>query len=56
MKATATTHEAIRAKPTIQKIFPAYSPALDRAKPTGISPTTVTSVPDSIGAAVWLQA
>ena len=52
MKATATTHEAIREKPTIQKIFPAYSPALDRAKPTGINPTTVTSVPDSIGAAV----
>ena len=26
------------------------------AKPTGIKPMTVTSVPDSIGAAVWLQA
>src|ERR687892_2720904 len=46
----------MRAKPTIQKMLPAYSPALDWAKPTGMKPTTVTSVPESMGAAVWLQA
>eukprot|EP00659_Diplonema_papillatum_P005108 gene5107-biopygen5034 len=53
---TATSHEAISAKPTIQKIFPAYSPAPERAKPTGRKPIIVTSVPVSIGAAVELQA
>ena len=37
-------------------MLPAYSPAVDRAKPTGINPIAVTSVPASIGAAVWLQA
>src|SRR5216117_3951787 len=52
VKATATIHEAIKEKPTIQKIFPAYSPAVERAKPTGKNPITVTIVPASIGAAV----
>ena len=56
MKTTATIQEAISAKPTIQKMLPAYSPAVDRAKPTGMRPMIVTSVPESIGAAVWLQA
>ena len=35
---------------------PAYSPALDLAKPTGRKPAAVTSVPVSIGNAVELQA
>ena len=35
MKITATIQEAISAKPTIQKMLPAYSPAVDLAKPTG---------------------
>ena len=56
VKITATNHEAISAKPTTQKMLPAYSPAVDCAKPTGIRPITVTIVPASIGAAVWLQA
>ena len=48
----ATSQEAIMAMPTIQKIPPAYSPATDFAKPTGMKPATVTSVPVSIGKAV----
>ena len=56
VKTTATNHEASSAKPTTQKMLPAYSPAVERAKPTGIRPITVTSVPVSIGAAVWLHA
>src|SRR5207247_1183838 len=35
---------------------PAYSPALDLAKPTGRKPTAVTSVPVNIGNAVDVQA
>src|ERR1700738_21996 len=35
---------------------PAYSPALDLAKPTGKNPAAVTSVPVSIGNAVDVQA
>src|SRR3954465_1152829 len=42
--------------PTTQKIPPAYSPATERAKPTGRNPAAVTSVPDSIGKAVEVQA
>jgi hypothetical protein len=56
VKTTATTHDAISAMPTIQNILLVYSPAVERAKPLGMKPTAVTSVPDSIGAAVWLQA
>ena len=56
MKTTATTHDAISAMPTIQNMLPVYSPAEDRAKPLGMKPTAVTSVPESMGAAVWLQA
>src|SRR5438132_2901437 len=53
VKITATTHEVSRAMQTTQKRFLQYSPALDAAKPTGISPMIVTSVPASMGAAVW---
>ena len=56
MNSTATNHEAISARPTIQKMPPAYSPALDLAKPTGRKPAAVTSVPVSIGNAVEVQA
>jgi len=53
---TATSHDEINANPTIQKILPAYSPAPERANPTGKKPMMVTSVPVSMGAAVELQA
>ena len=56
MNTTATSHEAISARPTTQKMPPAYSPALDLAKPTGRKPAAVTSVPVSIGNAVEVQA
>ncbi|POM18124.1 hypothetical protein CSX04_06426 [Burkholderia cepacia] len=56
VKTTATTHDVISAMPTIQNMLLVYSPAVDRAKPFGMKPTAVTSVPDSIGAAVWLHA
>ncbi len=52
MNTTATIHETMRASPTTQKIPPAYSPAVDLAKPTGRKPAAVTSVPVSIGNAV----
>jgi hypothetical protein len=39
-------------RPTTQKIELVYSPALERAKPTGTKPTAVTSVPVSMGKAV----
>src|SRR6516164_9008439 len=53
---TATTHDAISARPTTQKMPPAYSPALDLANPTGRKPAAVTRVPVSIGNAVEVQA
>jgi hypothetical protein len=56
VKATATIQETMRAKPTTQKMLPAYSPTVEGAKPTGRKPATVTSVPDNIGAAIWLHA
>jgi hypothetical protein len=56
VKTTATIQDAISAMPTIQNMLLVYSPAVDRAKPFGMKPTAVTSVPDSIGAAVWLHA
>ena len=56
MNTTATSHEAISARPTTQKMPPAYSPELDLAKPTGRKPAAVTSVPVSIGNAVEVQA
>ena len=46
----------MRVIPTTQKIPPAYSPAAERAKPTGRKPTTVISVPESIGNAVEVHA
>ena len=42
--------------PTTQKMFPAYSPLVDLAKPTGRKPAAVTSVPVSIGKAVLSHA
>jgi hypothetical protein len=56
VNSTATIHDAMSARPTIQKMPPAYSPALDLAKPTGRNPAAVTSVPVSIGNAVEVQA
>ena len=56
MNTTATIQEAISARPTTQKMPPAYSPALDLAKPTGRKPAAVTKVPVSIGNAVEVQA
>ena len=52
MNTTATIQEAISARPTTQKMPPAYSPVVDFANPTGRKPAAVTSVPDSIGKAV----
>ena len=52
MNTTATNHDAISATPTTQKMPPAYSPLIDFAKPTGMKPATVISVPVSIGNAV----
>jgi hypothetical protein len=52
VKTTATTHDRISATPTIQKMPPAYWPAMDLANPTGMNPAAVTSVPVSIGNAV----
>ncbi len=37
---------------TTAKIEKVYSPAADRAKPTGVKPATVISVPVSMGKAV----
>jgi hypothetical protein len=56
VKYTATSQDAISANPTIQKMLPAYSPAAERAKPTGRKPMIVTSVPVSMGAAVEVHA
>ena len=56
MNTTATNHDATSARPTTQKMPPAYSPELERAKPTGRKPAAVTSVPVSIGNAVEVQA
>ncbi len=49
---TATNQDRMRATPTIQKMPPAYWPAIDLAKPTGMNPAAVTSVPVSMGKAV----
>ena len=56
MKITATSHEITSAITTTQKMPPAYSPLEDLAKPTGMKPAAVTSVPVSIGNAVEVQA
>ena len=56
MNSTATNQDAISARPTTQKMPPAYSPVLELAKPTGRKPAAVTSVPVSIGNAVEVQA
>ena len=56
MKRTATIHEQINVIPTTQKIPPAYSPEVERAKPTGRKPATVIRVPENIGKAVLVQA
>ena len=46
----------MRENATTQNMFPAYSPAVDLAKPTGKNPTIVTIVPKSMGLAVDVQA
>ena len=56
VKTTATTQLASSASPTTQKMPPAYSPVVEFANPTGMNPAAVTSVPDSIGNAVEVQA
>ena len=49
---TATNHEMMSAMPTTAKSEKVYSPAELLAKPIGMKPATVTSVPVSIGKAV----
>ena len=49
---TATTHEMRSAIATTAKSEKVYSPAWLCAKPIGMKPSTVTSVPVSIGKAV----
>lgn len=51
-KSTATNQEKMSATLVTAKIVQQYSPASLRARPTGIKPQTVTSVPVSIGTAV----
>ena len=56
MKITATNQETMSAIATTQKMPPAYSATAEAAKPTGMKPAAVTSVPVSIGKAVMSQA
>ncbi len=56
MKTTATIQLTSSADPVTQKMPPAYSLVVDWARPTGRNPTTVISVPVSIGKAVCVQA
>ena len=56
MKITATNQETTSAIATTQKMPPAYSATAEAAKPTGMKPAAVTSVPVSIGKAVMSQA
>ncbi len=51
-KTTATIQEMMSAMPTTAKSEKVYSPAELLAKPIGMKPATVTSVPVSIGNAV----
>ncbi len=51
-KTTATIHEISSAMATTAKSEKVYSPAELLAKPTGMKPATVTSVPVSMGKAV----
>jgi hypothetical protein len=44
-------HENTTAMPTIQKMPPAYSAVVERAKPIGMKPATVISAPDRRGIA-----
>src|SRR5689334_9771169 len=48
-KITATNHDAISAMATTAKSENVYSPAELAAKPTGMKPAIVTSVPASMG-------
>jgi hypothetical protein len=52
VNSTATTQETSSAMLTTAKIEKVYSPAPDLARPTGMKPTAVISVPVSIGKAV----
>ena len=56
MNSTATNHDAASAMPTTQKMPPVYSPTAELARPIGMKPAAVTSVPVSIGNAVEVQA
>ena len=55
-KMTATAHDTSRAMATTVNIENVYSPAALFANPIGMKPTTVTSVPVSIGNAVDVYA
>ena len=50
-KITATNHDAMSAMATTAKSENVYSPAELAAKPTGMKPAMVTSVPASIAKA-----
>ena len=56
MNSTATNQEATSAMPTTQKMPLVYSPVAELARPIGMKPAAVTSVPVSIGNAVEVQA
>ena len=56
VNSTATNQEATSAMPTTQKMPPVYSPVAELARPIGMKPAAVTSVPVSIGNAVEVQA
>ena len=49
---TATIHDADSEISTTMNSEKQYSPALEAAKPTGMKPAIITSVPVSIGKAV----
>src|ERR1700733_2844226 len=56
VNSTATNQDATSATPPPQKMPPAYSPVAELARPIGMKPAAVTSVPVSIGNAVEVQA
>ena len=53
---TATIHDRVSDIAMTTKSEKVYSPALELLKPIGRKPATVTSVPDSIGKAIDVQA
>ncbi len=56
VKTTAAIQDTSSAVTTTTKIEKVYSPAAERAKPTGMNPAAVTSVPVSIGKAAVVYA